>query len=71
VTLQGNDVSVIWATSGGRTNVVQATPDLGVGYSDVSSNIVIPGGGDAITNYVDSGAGTNLPLRFYRIRLVP
>jgi hypothetical protein len=71
VTLQGNDVSVIWTTAGGRTNVVQAAPDLGVGYSDVSSNIVISGSGDAITNYLDSGAGTNLPLRFYRIRLVP
>ena len=33
--------------------------------------IIIPGSGDATTNYVDVGGATNTPSRYYRIRLVP
>jgi pectate lyase len=73
---QSNDVMIAWTTAGGRTNAVQATAgDASGGYTtnfiDISSRIVIPGSGDATTNYTDSGGATNIPSRYYRVRLVP
>ena len=73
---QINGVVISWKTGGGSTNVVQATSgDVGGNYAtnftDVSGLIVIPGSGDATTNYLDSGALTNSPGRYYRIRLSP
>ena len=38
---------------------------------NISPNIVITGNGDIITNYLDIGAVTNWPARFYRVRLTP
>jgi pectate lyase len=72
---QGSDIVVTWKTIGGHTNAVQAT--TGEGYNTnfvditTSPHVVISGNGDATTNYVDIGGGTNSPLRFYRVRLVP
>jgi len=73
-TTPSNDVVVSWATSGGRTNVVQANAgDVDGSYTtnfiDVSPLIIITGTGDTTTNYLDQGAGTNIPSRYYRIRL--
>ena len=74
---QGDDISVTWATSGGATNVVQATAGDGNGgfstngFMDISGPIAIQGSGDVTTNYVDVGGGTNTPSRYYRIRLGP
>jgi hypothetical protein len=73
---QNNDVVVTWQTAGGRTNAVQATVgDANGGYStnftDISGLIVLPGSGELTTNYLDAGGATNVPSRFYRIRLVP
>lgn len=73
---ENDDVRITWTTAGGSTNVVQATTgDLDGGYAtnfaDISGPIVIPGSGDTLTNYVDIGGATNLPSRFYRIRLQP
>lgn len=67
---QGNDIQITWQAGGGRTNVVEFSPDLSGAYSNVSPNIVLPGGGDITTNYLDAGGATNSPTRFYRIRLV-
>jgi hypothetical protein len=66
-----NDILITWQTTGGHTNVVQAAPDLSGSYSNVSLNIVITGSGDATTNFLDSGAATNGPSHYYRVRLVP
>jgi beta-galactosidase len=76
VTRQGSGVLVTWTTAGGYTNVVQATGGLPDGsyatnFLDLSGPIVISGSGDATTNYLDAGASTNGPGRFYRIRLGP
>jgi PKD repeat protein len=76
ITAQGNDVRVTWATAGGGTDVVQATAGLPDGsystnFLDLSPLIIIPGSGNAITNYLDSGGATNVPVRYYRVRLVP
>ena len=75
---QGADVMLTWTTAGGYTNAVQATGgDVNGGYTTnsiditTSPHIIIPGSGDATNDYVDEGGATNVPSRFYRIRLVP
>lgn len=73
---QGSDVAITWKTGGGSTNVVQATGGDGTGgyamnFSDISGSIPIPGSGDVTTNYTDVGGATNMPARYYRIRLGP
>jgi hypothetical protein len=73
---EGDDLRIIWATAGGRTNEVQATAgDADGGYPtnfiDISGLIIILGNGDATTNCLDIGGATNAPARFYRVRLVP
>jgi hypothetical protein len=40
-------------------------------FIDLSPFIIIPGSGDASTNYFDIGGATNIPSRYYRVRLVP
>jgi hypothetical protein len=77
LTQEGDDMRITWKTAGGHTNAVQATsgdvdalyaPD---GFIDISDPMVITDSGDATTNFVDTGAATNGPSRFYRVRLVP
>ena len=73
---QSNDVVITWTTVGGFTNAVQATGGDGNGgyitnFIDLGSPLIIPGSGDVTTNYVDGGGATNIPSRYYRIRLVP
>jgi alpha-glucosidase len=72
---EGNDIRVTWKAGGGKTNMLQFTTGSGGGYSnnyiDLPPQIVLPCCGDVTTNRVDSGGATNVPSRFYRIRLVP
>jgi hypothetical protein len=70
VAREGSDLRVTWFTAGGHTNVVQAAPNLGASYSDISSNVLVTSSGDTTTNYLDVGGATNTS-RFYRVRLVP
>ena len=76
VVQQGSDVLVTWTTAGGYTNVVQVNAGLPDGsystnFSDLSGLIVVSGSGDAVTNYLDAGGATNVPARYYQIRLGP
>jgi autotransporter-associated beta strand protein len=73
VTRQHSDVMITWTTAGGHTNVVQAVAgSYSTNFTDISASIVILGSGDGLTtNYLDTGAATNWPTRFYRIRLAP
>ncbi len=66
---QGNDMVITWNTGGGKTNAVQAA-EL-TNFTDISAPIIIPGTGDATTNFADAGGATNAPTRYYRVRLVP
>ncbi len=75
-TQQGSDVVVTWTTAGGYTNVVQVNTGLPDGsystnFQDLSGLVIISGSGDAATNYLDAGGATNVPARYYRIRLQP
>ena len=69
-----SDVRLSFNTIGGTTNFVQAATVLtneASSFSDISAGIVATGSGQVSANYVDSGAVTNFPVRFYRIRLAP
>jgi hypothetical protein len=68
---QGTNMLLIWQAGGGRTNVVQSSGVVSGSYSNLSANMVLPGSGDIMTNYLDTSAGTNQPSRFYRIRVGP
>jgi T5SS/PEP-CTERM-associated repeat protein len=70
---EGNGIRVTWNTVGGLTNVLQVTAggSYSNNFSDLSSNIVVAGFGQATTNYLDVGGATNFPARYYRVRLVP
>ena len=76
-TKAANDITVIWSTAGGYTNIVQATGgELDGSYStnnfaDIAGSLtIVPGSGDTTASYVDVGGATNSPSRYYRIRLV-
>ncbi len=76
---QGTNIVITWTTAGGHTNMVQVTGGDATGgyntnnFADIpSSQTVLPGtGGDTATNYIDPGGATNVPSRYYRVRLVP
>lgn len=76
ITKQSNDINLTWTTVGGHSYVVQTNaPPSGGSYtnnfSDFSPTIAVPGQGLGTTNYLDVGGATNVPSRFYRVRLVP
>ncbi|HVM60851.1 MAG TPA: FecR family protein [Verrucomicrobiae bacterium] len=74
VTRTNADLNVTWHTHAGLTNIVQAAPDLSGSYTNISPNLFIVGtsnSSDVVTNYLDPGAATNSPSRYYRVRLVP
>jgi hypothetical protein len=73
---ESSDIRVTWTTTAGKTNVVQVTSgDTNGGFTnnflDLSPPIIVPGSGQVGTNYLDSGGATNVPARYYRVRLVP
>jgi hypothetical protein len=71
ITPEASDLRVTWQTVGGKTNVVQAAAIMGGDFTNISPNLIILGTGDTTTNWLDPGAVTNWPARFYRILLVP
>jgi hypothetical protein len=80
VTYLGADGDSTWSPGvAARTNVLQfATGTANGSYSNnfldtgVSQVLSNGSGGGAITNMVDSGGGTNVPSRYYRVKvLVP
>jgi phosphatidylinositol-3-phosphatase len=70
----GSDVFVSWMMGVGKTNALQWTAGVGAGnyqtdnYTDI---FVVTNTVGTVTNYLDSGGATNLPSRYYRVRLVP
>ena len=71
---QGDDLRIGWKTAGGHTNRVQTTPggiagDYDTNFVDVSGPIILPGSGDATTNYTHTGGITNNPSGYYRVRI--
>jgi streptogramin lyase len=72
----GSNLVITWKTAGRSTNVVQAANGFlsdrsSNSFADISGPVVISVSGDTTTNYLDLGAATNGPARFYRVRLAP
>jgi hypothetical protein len=71
ITRVGNDIVLVWKTTGGTVNEVQASPSLNPSsFAGISGNITISGSGSVTHSYTIVGGATNTE-RFYRIRLVP
>lgn len=73
IAVEGDDFRISWMTGIGKTNALQVTSGgAGSGYSnDFIDLYAVTNTADANTNYLDIGAATNFPTRFYRVRLVP
>ena len=70
---QGDDVLVAWTMGGGKTNALQfSAGDVGGNYSTNFADLfVVTNTVGSATNYLDLGAATNVPSRYYRVWLVP
>jgi T5SS/PEP-CTERM-associated repeat protein len=71
-----NDVLLTWMMGPGATNALQAAPGNPSGGFATNAFIDIfvvtnNSAAGTVTNYLDVGAGTNKPARYYRVRLVP
>ncbi|HWH68096.1 MAG TPA: hypothetical protein VNT26_01815, partial [Candidatus Sulfotelmatobacter sp.] len=60
---------------GGENYIVEATTNrngsVANAFGRISPLIAAPPAAVSLTNYLDTGAGSNTPGRFYRIRLGP
>ena len=76
ITRQSNDLLITWMMGPGATNALQVVTggaDGGyrtTGFTDLLVVTNNPGVG-TVTNYLDLGAATNTPARYYRARFVP
>jgi PKD repeat protein len=68
---QSKDLFITWLTGVGKTNALQATPNAVGSYSNNYTDLFVVTNTVSPTNYLDAGALTNGPTRYYRIRLVP
>ena len=76
VTPSSNDVLLTWMMGPGATNALQvapADPNGGFGTNGFTDIFVVTNNSanGTVTNYLDVGGATNVPSRFYRVRLVP
>ena len=71
---ESNNLRVTWMTGPGRTNALQQTAGDGAGNyftNNFADAFIVTNTIDSFTNYLDVGAATNIPSRYYRVRLVP
>jgi hypothetical protein len=73
---EASSLRVTWNTVGGKsyrlqTNATPASGSLTTNFSDFGSLITVPGVGESTTNMLDTGAATNAPAHYYRVRLGP
>ena len=74
VTVTGIDVLINWMTGIGKTNALQWTAGAADGSYNTNSFadlFIVTNTTGTVTNYLDVGAATNFPARYYRVRLVP
>lgn len=69
---EGDDLRVTWMMGSGKTNALQSSAgDSGLYTNDFEDIFTVTNTIGSQTNYLDVGAATNVPGRFYRVRLVP
>ena len=69
-----DDVFLTWMTGIGRTNALQwtaGTSDGSYETNDFTDLFIVTNTISSVTNYLDLGAATNSPSRYYRVHLVP
>ena len=74
ITPQGKDLRITWTTGSGKTNALQVTSgDANGSYStnNFTDLFIVTNTVGTVSTYLDAGALTNAPSRFYRVRLVP
>jgi hypothetical protein len=70
ITKEGNNIRVTWQAAAAKTNALQFAS--GSSYTTNFTDLfVVTNTVGSVTNYVDVGGATNVPSRYYRIRLVP
>jgi len=67
----GQDVFVTWMTGLGRTNALQVTASNSYSTNNYTDIFIVTNTVGTITNYLDVGGATNIPTRYYRVRLLP
>jgi hypothetical protein len=72
IALLDEDVLLTWTTVGGKKYAVQTvTGGYTSNFVELSPVIIAPGTGESLLSFIYPGGATNVPARFYRIRLVP
>jgi hypothetical protein len=74
VVATGNNVMINWTTGIGVTDALQAAPGTGGGgynTNGFTAIFIVTNTLSSSTNFLDVGAATNFPSRYYRVRLVP
>ena len=73
VATEGSDLRVTWMMGPGKTNALQVTSgdDSGSYSNNFADIFTVTNTVGSSTNYLDSGATTNAPTRYYRVRLLP
>jgi hypothetical protein len=70
----GNSLRIGWTMGSGKTNALQRTPgDVSGNYNtnNFADIFIVTNTVGTVTNFLDAGAATNFPVRYYRVRLVP
>lgn len=70
ITNVNDDLAVMWTTQPNKTNQLETSSILDSNATWLSVGSLAIGTGSPISQ-TDSGAATNAPVRFYRVRLVP
>jgi hypothetical protein len=70
---EGDNIRIAWTMRADKTNVLQSASGTvdgsdGTNFADI---FTVTNTAGLITNYLDVGAATNAPARFYRVRLAP
>jgi hypothetical protein len=70
------NVRITWNTVGGKsyrvqTNAPAVNGSLTNNFADLGPLISVSGVGESTTNFLDNGGFTNVPARYYRLRLGP
>jgi T5SS/PEP-CTERM-associated repeat protein len=68
----GDDMLLTWTTVGGKKYAVQtAVGDYTNDFIELAPVIIAPGSGESTLSVIHLGGATNVPSRFYRVRLAP
>ena len=68
IVLTGNNVRITWMMGPGKTNALERVTAITNNFTAIFTVTNTVG---TVTNYLDTGAATNFPARYYRVRLVP